>query len=263
MKDKKRIALYLRVSTEEQAKFGISLETQLKKLQDYCEFKDWEVFKVYKDEGFSAGSMKKRKAFKQMIEESKTRKFSTIMVTKIDRAFRNVIDALLVLEDLRINNIDFVSIGEDIDTTTPMGKAMFTIISVFAQLEREMNVGRVKDVRQMRFDKGIFPSRSHFGYRPIIKDKKIIGFKPDLKESQIVKEIFKLTIEKVSYRLICEKFNLQPQSYYNIIRNPVYCGYITFEGVTKQGLHDPLISIADFKLINKDFNYEDVAGEKV
>ncbi|MBU0894834.1 MAG: recombinase family protein [Nanoarchaeota archaeon] len=239
---KKRVALYLRVSTDEQAKHGISLEAQLKKLQDYCEFKDWEVFKVYKDEGISGSSIKKRKAFKQMLEESKEGKFSAIIVTKIDRAFRNTRDALNILEDLGINKIDFVSVGEDIDTTTAMGKAMFTMVSAFAQLEREMNVGRVKDVRQMRFDKGMFPARSPFGYKPLIKDKKIVSFKIDRKQAEIVSGCFKMTSEGHSYSEICKNYKIKPQSYYNIIKNKVYCGFISFEGEERKGIHSPIIS---------------------
>lgn len=247
----KKVALYLRVSTDEQAKHGLSLESQLKKLQDYCQFKNWEIFKVYKDEGISGGSTKKRKSFKQMIEDSKTGKFSTILVTKIDRAFRNVVDALLVLEDLRIKNIDFVSIGEDIDTTTPMGKAMFTIISVFAQLERETNIGRVRDVRQMRFDKGMFPARSPFGYEPVIKDKKVIGFKPNKKEAEIVKGVFKMASMGVGYGDVCKAFNLKPQQFYNIIKNKVYIGIVSFESEEKKGIHEPLIDEETFRKCNK------------
>lgn len=238
----KRIALYLRVSTDEQAKHGLSLEAQLKKLQDYCQFKGWEVFKVYKDEGISGGSTKKRKAFKQMMQESKEGKFSAIIVTKIDRAFRNVIDALLTLEDLRINGTDFVSIAEDIDTTTPMGKAMFTIVSVFAQLERELNMGRVKDVRQLRFEQGIFPARSPYAYRPIYKDKKIVGFKVYPKEAEVVSECFKQAVKGIPIKDICEIVKLKDQQVRNIIKNKVYMGIISFEGNERKGIHEPLVS---------------------
>lgn len=246
----KRVALYLRVSSDEQKKHGLSLEAQLKKLQDYCQFKDWEIFRVYKDEGISGSSIKKRKEFMQMISDSKQHKFSTILVTKIDRAFRNVVDALLVLEDLRVNNIDFVSVAEDIDTTTPMGKAMFTIISVFAQLEREMNIGRVRDVRHMRFEKGILPARSPFGYKPLIKDKKVVGFILDKKKAEIVQTCFKRASEGISYQEICKELKLKPQQYYNIIRNKVYTGVVVFEGKENKGTHPSIISEMLYNQVN-------------
>lgn len=238
----KRVALYLRVSTEEQAKHGLSLDAQLSKLQDYCVFKKWTIFKVFKDEGISAGSTKKRKAFQDMLKEAKEGRFNTIIVTKFDRAFRNVADAVITLDEFRKSNIDFISCGEDIDTTTPMGKAMFYIISVFAQLEREINITRVKDVRSLRFEQGLFPARSPFGYRPIFKEKKIVGFKLDNKESEIVREIFKLTSEGVNYKEICSKLGILPGSYYNIIKNKVYCGFIEFGGNVKKGIHEPIVS---------------------
>lgn len=248
--NKKRVAIYLRVSTDEQAKHGISLDSQLKKTQDYCEFKDWEIFKVYRDEGISGGSTKKRKAFQQMIKDSKEKKFSAILVTKIDRAFRNVIDALLTLENLRDNGTDFVSISEDIDTTTPMGKAMFTIISVFAQLEREMNTGRVRDVRTLRFEQGMFPARSPYGYRPIVRDKKVVGFKIYPKEAEVVSGCFKMASEGKDYKEICSTYGLKPQQYYNILRNKAYCGYVVFEGKERKGIHEPIISEELFNKVN-------------
>ena len=247
----KYVALYLRVSTEEQVKHGTSLDAQLNKLQEYCKFKEWTVFKIYKDEGISGGSTKKRKAFLRMIEDSKQGKFSAVVVTKIDRAFRNVVDALLVLEDFRVNDIDFVSIAEDIDTTTPMGKAMFTIISVFAQLEREMNAGRVRDVRILRFKQGMFPARAFFGYKPIKKDRKIIGFGIDKKKAEIVEDCFLMASNGTSYKKVCAKHKIKPQSYYNILENKVYYGIIEFEGEEKVGVHPAIISKELFEKVNQ------------
>jgi len=246
------VALYLRVSTDEQKKHGLSLEAQLKNLQDYCKFKGWSIYKVYRDEGISGKSTKNRTAFIEMLEDSRNKKFSIILVTKIDRAFRNVMDALTSLEELRKNKIDFVSIAEDIDTTTPMGKAMFTIISVFAQLERELNVKRVSDVRKFRFDKGMFPARAPFGYSAIRKNKKVVGFKVNKRESEIVKKVFKDSFESIDYKITCKELNIKPGSYYNILKNKAYIGIIEFNGVEKKGLHEPLVSEEVFKEVNSN-----------
>ena len=242
--------IYLRVSTEEQARHGISLEAQLSKLQDYCNFKGWTIFKTYKDEGISGGSTKKRKAFLRMMEDSRKGEISVILVTKIDRAFRNVLDALTTLEKLKIQKTDFVSVSEDIDTTTPMGKAMFTIVSVFAQLEREMNVGRVRDVRKMRFKQGMMVARAPFGYRTIVKNKKVIGYVVDTKKSKVVLDVFQMASNGASYKDICSKHKLAPQSYYNIIKNKVYIGIIEFEGEKRKGIHNPIISKELFWKLN-------------
>jgi len=246
----KNVALYLRVSTEEQAKHGTSLDAQLKKLQDYCEFKGWDIFKVYRDEGISGGSIKKRLAFVEMIKDSEDGKVSAILVTKIDRAFRNVIDALTTLEKLRIQGTDFVSISEDIDTTTSIGKAMFIIVSVFAQLEREMNSERVREVRSLRFEQGMFPARSPFGYKPIRKDGKVIRFDVHPKESKVVSDAFLMASQGATYKDVCSKHKIAPQSYYNILKNRVYLGYVLFEGEEKAGNHEPIISEELWRKVN-------------
>ena len=254
MENKKKVAIYIRVSSDEQKKSGMSIDAQEEKLKEFCNFKNFEIYKIYKDEGISGGSIKKRKAFMQMISDSKEGSFSAVIVTKIDRAFRNVIDALLVLENLRLSNTDFVSVAEDIDTTTPMGKAMFTIISVFAQLEREMVIGRVRDVRQHKFNKGIFPAKSPFGYKAIYKNKKIVGFKIDEKQAEVVRDCFKMTIDGNSYKEISSKHKLKPQQFYNIIRNNAYCGYVEFQNQVKKGTHQKIISEDEFKLANNKLN---------
>lgn len=109
---------------------------------------------------------------------------------------------------------------------------------------------RVKDVRKMRFNKGLFPARPPFGYKSIKIDKKVIGFKIHKKEAKIVSECFKMTLEGYSYSYICKNLKLKPQSYYNIIKNKVYCGYIKFEGEERKGTHDIIISEEVYNKIN-------------
>lgn len=248
--ENKKVAVYIRVSSEEQKKEGLSIEAQTRRLQEYCEFKKWTIFKIYKDEGVSGKSIKGRKEFIQMLEDSKKGKFSGIIVTKFDRAFRNVKDSLNTLEDFHERKIDFISISENIDTTTPMGKAMFTIISVFAELERSMTGSRNKDIMLDKINRGLFPGKSPFGYKTIIRDKKVVGFAISPKQAEVVQDAFKMTSEGIGYKKICEKHNLSPQSYYNIIKNKVYIGIIDFEGVERKGSHPALISEELFNKVN-------------
>jgi site-specific DNA recombinase len=250
----KKAGLYLRVSTDEQVKHGISLETQLKKLQDYCQFKGWEIFKIYKDEGISGTSLKKRKGFQEMLNDARNNKIQIILVTKFDRAFRNVVDALNTIDELKELKVDFVSVSEDIDTTTPMGRALYSIIGIFAELESKKNSERVRDGRLNQFSKGLIVGRTHFGYKPIYKDKEhkrgIINIVPHPKESLIVKNVFQMASEGKDYKEICKKYNLKPQQYYNIIKNKVYIGIITFENKERKGIHEPLISEEVFNKLN-------------
>lgn len=242
---------YLRVSSEEQKK-GVSIDTQRKKIEEYAQFKDWKISKFYEDAGISGTSINKRKAFQQMIKDAEDEKFTGIIVTKFDRAFRNVIDALTTIEKLNKLKIDIISIAENIDTTNPMGKAMFTIVSTFAELESGRNAERVRDVRKYRFEQGMMVGRSPFGYRTIKKAGKVVGFRIHQKEAEIVSDCFKMTSEGYSYREVCKKHKLKPQQYYNIVKNKVYCGYVIFEGKEKKGTHEPIISEELYNQVNKN-----------
>jgi len=247
----KKVALYCRVSTEEQKISGLSIKAQIDKLQRFCDFKKWVVFKIYVDEGTSGSvPISKRPKGKELINDIEMGKFSAVLVTKTDRAFRNVLDALLTLEGLRKKKIDFVSVNEDIDTTTAFGKAIFTIISVFAQLERELTIERNREIRLSKFNQGLFSSKAPFGYKAIKKKGKVVGFKIHPKESKIVLKAFQMASNGYSYREIAKECNLKPQQYYNIIRNKVYYGIISFEGKEKIGIHKPIISEELWRKVN-------------
>ena len=217
----KKVALYIRVSSDEQKRDGISIEAQLKKLQDYCQFKGWTVFKIYKDEGVSGGTIHKRKQFRQLLEDSESGSFSTILITKFDRAFRNTKEALITFEKLESIGIDFVSVNEQIDTTTPMGKFFFIIISALAELEKNLTKQRVDSVKEYKFSKGLFPGKIPFGYKALYKNFKdrqeMVGVDISPKEAEIVLDCFKMASEGISIGKICSKYNYGYQSIKNIL----------------------------------------------
>ena len=137
MKSINKVAIYVRVSTTSQAEEGYSIEEQIDKLESYCKIKDWTVYKVYTDGGFS-GSNTERPALERLIKDADRKKFDTVLVYKLDRLSRSQKDTLFLIEDVFIKNgIEFLSLQENFDTSTPFGKAMIGLLSVFAQLERE------------------------------------------------------------------------------------------------------------------------------
>ncbi len=245
--ENKKVSIYIRVSGEDQAKEGYSLDAQKKQLEEYAEFKKWWVYKVYEDAGISGKSIKGRKAFQEMLKDAKDGKFSAILIYKFDRAFRNVKEALNTLDELKEIGVDFVSISEEIDTTTAMGKFFFVIISGFAELERGLTQDRMNLIMKDKFSKGINIGRCPLGYS-WNKRKKIMI--PDKKKSQIIKDIFEMTANDSSYKEICEKHKIKPQSYYNIIKNKVYIGVISFEGKSRVGNHIPIIDKELFNQVN-------------
>jgi len=264
---RKQIAIYVRVSSKESAKEGYSLEAQKQKLSAYAEIKEWDVYKIYEDAGISGKSIKGRKAFQEMMKDAYAKNFSGILIFKLDRAFRNTLDALKTLDTLKEIEVDLISISEQIDTTTAMGKMFFTIISSFAQMERELTAERMSLTLNKKFEDGIMVGKSPAGYKWSKTKKEMVVDEP---MADIVKDIFKMTIEGKNYKEICEKYkgkikqkkkgkiiygNLKPQSYYNIIRNPVYIGVIEFNGVKKIGRHTKIIDYSTFKKVNPKFEF--------
>lgn len=247
----KIVALYIRVSSREQKDKGLSLEAQERKLINYANEKDWIIYKIYKDEGISGKNIKGRKAFTELLNDSKRDKFSAILVTKLDRAFRSVIDALNTIEDFGKIGVDFISLSESIDTTSATGKFIFTMTSAFAQLERDLTSDRVKDIQRDKIERGLLPGKAPFGYKTIIKNGRVIGFTPHQKEAEIVLDCFKMASEGHGYRDICSKHKLKPQSYYNIIKNKVYLGIIEFNGEEREGKHKAIISKELFYKVNR------------
>ncbi|HFE0724932.1 TPA: recombinase family protein [Streptococcus agalactiae] len=248
-----KVAIYVRVSTTNQAEEGYSIEEQKDKLKSYCNIKDWNVFNVYTDGGFS-GSNTERPALEQLIKDAKKKKFDTVLVYKLDRLSRSQKDTLYLIEDIFLeNNIDFVSLLENFDTSTPFGKAMVGILSVFAQLEREQikermqlgKLGRAKAGKSMMWAKVAYGYTYHKGSGEMTINEL---------EAIVVREIFNSYLEGMSITKLRDKINdtypKTPAWSYRIIRqildNPVYCGYNQYKGEVYKGNHEPIISEEDF-----------------
>lgn len=143
-----KIAIYTRVSTLEQKEHGYSLGEQSERLEGYAKARGWSVYKVYTDGGHSGASLD-RPALKSMIRDIERGKVDGVLVYKLDRLSRSQKDTLYLIEDVfNRHGVGFVSMQESFDTSTPFGKAMVGILSVFAQLEREqikerMTLGKI------------------------------------------------------------------------------------------------------------------------
>ncbi|HIG93993.1 MAG TPA: recombinase family protein [Nanoarchaeota archaeon] len=239
-----KVAIYSRVSTEEQAKEGLSVEAQIDKCKSFCNARDWEVFKVYKDAGYSAGSLN-RPALELLLRDADENKFNIILVYKIDRFSRKLKDLIMVLDDLKSKDINFTSVTEQIDTTSAMGEAFFQIIGVFAQLERGMVKERVELAfdRKIQFGEALF--RAPLGYT--YANKKLVL---DPTNAQKIIEIFEMWAQNISYKEICEKFNISTSTFYQIVKNPVYIGKIQYRGKLYDGKHKPIIDSELFYQVN-------------
>ena len=132
-----RVALYARVSTSDQ-----SPESQLRDLRQYAAARGLESLE-YVDTGFS-GAKQNRPALDRLMEDGRKRRFDCILVWRFDRFARSTKHLLLALEEFRSLGIQFISYQENIDTTSPLGQALFTIVSAVAQLERDLIRERVR-----------------------------------------------------------------------------------------------------------------------
>ena len=135
-----RAALYARVSTSNN---GQDPEVQLRELREYVKRRGWEIASEYVDVGIS-GSKEKRPQLDRLLADAHRRRFDAVVVWKFDRFARSVSHLLRALETFQSLGIEFVSLTEGVDTSTPMGKMVFTVLGAVAELERSLIVERVK-----------------------------------------------------------------------------------------------------------------------
>ena len=177
-----KVALYSRVSTDEQ-----ETENQLVELRDFCKRMDYEIYDEYIDPSQS-GTKFDRPDLQRMLKDAFTKKFDIIIVWKLDRLGRSLKDLIIILDKLKEKDIGFVSLTQQIDTSTPTGKAMFHLLGLFAELERDLISERTKLALRRVKEKG-----TKLG-RPVIPDNVILEIiRLRDKEKLSMKKISKVT----------------------------------------------------------------------
>ena len=203
MNEENKIAgLYIRVSTEDQAREGFSLKEQEKRLRAMCEYKGYEVYKIYKDSGISAKTGNYRPAFEDLLQDIKDKKCNTIVVLKLDRLTRSVYDWENILKFLEENDAYLDCANDDINTTNANGKMISRILTSVSQQEIERTSERTKVGLSGAIKEGHIPARAPLGYKHV--DKKLV---PDPLTKDIVIRIYNLYFEGKSYYNIATIFN--------------------------------------------------------
>jgi DNA invertase Pin-like site-specific DNA recombinase len=227
-----RAAIYVRVSTHWQIDKD-SLPVQREELVNYCKYAlNLDSFEIFEDAGYSAKNTE-RPAYQQMMARLRTGEFSHIVVWKIDRISRNLIDFATMYEEMKRLGIAFVSKNEQFDTSSAMGEAMLKIILVFAELERKVTSERVTAVMLSRAANGQWNGgRVTYGYS---YDKETDKFNVVENESAIVRMIFDMYEMERSLVNVAKTLNEKglktrrgvawgPVSVQGILRNPFYIG---------------------------------------
>ena len=230
------IALYARVSTHEQAENGYSIDEQAERLKKYCEAMGFLNFKLYSDAGFS-GANTERPALQRLISDVKANKVDKVIVYKLDRLSRSQLDTLFLIDKVFIaNDCNFVSMTENFDTSTPLGRAMLGIMAVFAQLEREQIKERMLMGREARSKSGLYHGGGKFPIGYDYEDGRLIV---NEFEAMQVRELFEMYVKGSTMgeiqrdfikRGYTHKYGMwQIDAIRRTIRNPLYIGKITFE----------------------------------
>ena len=252
----KKCAIYTRVSTDNQAeKEFSSCDAQEQKIKSFIASQEnWQVFKVYSDAGYS-GVNTDRPALQELLSDLKQEKIDIVFVYKIDRLTRSPKDFYQLIDFFEQSKIDFISITERFDTSTPAGRLLRNIMLTFSQFERELASERTKDKLLERAKKGMCNGGlTPYGY--IRENKKLI---PHSKESEEIKSIFEKYLETKSlsavYNFLKERDvknkngkNFSKTSIAHILRNVVYNGKVKYNNIIYNGLHQPIISEEIFAL---------------
>jgi site-specific DNA recombinase len=242
-----RAALYTRVSTEDQAKEGFSLDAQLDRLRSYAKAQGWQVAGEYIDEGHS-GRTTKRPQYARMMEERAN--WDTLLVLKMDRIHRNSRNFMAMMDDLRRDHKEFASVTESLDTSTAMGRFVMDIIQRIAQLESDQIGERtyVGMEQKAKVRGGSLGKPAPFGYN--YRDDGVLT--PNLAEKPLVLGAFSRFHAGASKAEVATWLNEQGSrgrqgakwtnwSVTQLLTNPTYAGALHWEDQLQLAVHEAII----------------------
>lgn len=193
---------YIRVSTEDQAREGISLDNQEAKIKAYATLNGLDLVEIVKDAGIS-GKTLNRPGIARVLKMIEAREIEAIIVYKLDRLSRKTLDNLTLIESFDSNGIAFHSIMEKIDTKSAQGRFFLTILSALAQMERDLIAERTRDALAHKKAKREWTGRIPFGYR--VEDSHLVE---DAEAMKTIQKAKRMKTDGKSIRDISEALNL-------------------------------------------------------
>jgi len=229
--------IYIRVSTEEQAKEGFSINAQKEKLKQYVFARGWDIYGFYIDDGISGKNLQDRPEVLRLLEDVKSGKVNNVLVYKIDRLTRSTKNLIELIELFAETGCAFNSLMESIDTSTATGRMFIKIVGIFAEFERENLAERVSFGIEQKTREGNYTNCGGvYGYD---YDKAVgdIVLNPD--EAEMVKKIYELYLKGTSHSGICKWLiernvptkrggRWDPSTIVSILSNPLYIGKIRY-----------------------------------
>ena len=249
--EKKKCGLYMRVSTEDQAREGFSLPEQKERLEAYCKFKDYEIVDYYEDAGISAKTGNYRPEFERLKEDIKAKKINTVISLKLDRFTRSIYDWEEFITFLEENDAYIGCVNDDINTTTANGKMVSRLLVSVSQNEIERTSERTKIGLAGAIKQGHIPHVAPLGYKHENKTLVI-----DYSTKDVAYRIFDLCYNGYSYKKISNIFNEEKvlgkdnwrdSTIQNIIQNEIYKGDFVHGKRTKnptyyENVVEPIVS---------------------
>lgn len=255
-----KVALYVRVSSQEQADEGYSIGEQTERLKKYAEAMGYEVYKIYVDPGYSGSNMD-RPGLSDMVKDVEAGRIDSVIVYKLDRLSRSQFDTLFLIEKIFLpNGTDFVSMTENFSTNSPLGRAMIGFLAVFAQLEKDKLNERTIMGKEARAKEGKWGGGSSepigYDYNPVNELLEINEY-----ERLQILEAVDLFLKGTPLRTICNIFHKKGYTYVGrsgqvsewdpkrlkyVFRNKLYLGYIKYKGEWYQADHVPILDQETF-----------------
>ncbi|MDC0977762.1 recombinase family protein [bacterium] len=253
-----KVSLYIRVSTDKQVE-GDSLEEQESELKKFCEYKNYLIHKIHIEAGKSAKDTN-RIEYQKLLSDIKEKKINAVVVKKLDRLSRSLLDFEEFMKTAQEFNVEFISLKENFDTTNAIGKAMLRVALVFAQLEREQTAERITDVMHYRASQGLYNGGGiPFGYNLINKEIHL-----NKQEKKVVELIYNKFIETKSVSVVTKEINnlgfktrlgnfWDVRKIDKILRRPVYTGKIQWGKKVYSGVHQPIVTEKTFNEVQNIF----------
>ena len=249
--EKKKCGLYMRVSTEDQAREGFSLPEQKERLESFCKFKGYKIVDYYEDAGISAKTGNHRPEFERLKDDIKAKKINTIVALKLDRITRSIYDWENLMTFLDENDAYLDCVNDEINTTTANGKMISRLLMSVSQNEIERTSERTKIGMAGAIKQGHIPHVAPLGYKH--EDKKLVI---DYSTKDIVIRIFDLYYNGYSYQKISKLFkeekvlgkdNWRDSTIMGILENEIYKGDFVHGKKTKHPTYyedviEPIIS---------------------